>query len=122
MITVMKKAFVKAKGVVVTAKSAVSGSYVKMSMLLTILFCTTSAFAMTAPEGEELNSLGGQAYDLIINQGYESGIGYVIAGGLIVWGLMGLKTDWKDSAYKGVGGAGVAGLPAILTAFGMNII
>lgn len=81
---------------------------------------STSAVAMTAPANT--NSFGGQAYDLIINQGYSSGLGYVIAGGLLVWGFMGLKTDWKDSAYKGVAGTGVATLPAVLTGLGITVI
>lgn len=86
------------------------------------MLVSATAHAMTAPTGAALNTLGGQTYDLIITDGYGSGLGYVIAGGLVVWGLMGLKTDWKDAAYKGVGGAGVAGLPAILTAFGAVVI
>lgn len=120
----LKKAFNKAQGAVATAKLAVSKPFNKASMTLTAMFCfvSTQAMAFEAPTGDELNTMGGQAYDLIFNQAYDSGLGYIIAGGLIVWGLMGLKTDWKDSAYKGVGGAGVAGLPSILTAFGVSVI
>ncbi|NQY62911.1 MAG: hypothetical protein HRT38_04145 [Alteromonadaceae bacterium] len=91
-----------------------------ISVLATLVSTiSTSALAMTAPDN--VNSFGGQAYDLIINQGYSSGLGYVIAGGLLVWGFMGLKTDWKDSAYKGVAGTGVATMPAVLTGLGMNV-
>ena len=62
--------------------------------------------------------MGAQAYDIIFNKGYNSGLGYVVAGAMGLWGFMQLKSNWKESVGWGAGATGVGVLPSIVTAFG----
>jgi hypothetical protein len=74
-------------------------------------------FAITAPTAP-YNTMGGQAYDIIFNKGYDSGMGYVIAGAMGLWGFMQLKSNWKETVGYGAGATGVALLPGIVTTLG----
>jgi len=75
--------------------------------------------AITAPTAP-YNTMGGQAYDIIFNKGYDSGIGFVIAGAMGLWGFMQLKSNWKETAGYGAGATGVALLPNIVTTLGFT--
>ena len=74
-------------------------------------------FALTAPTAP-YDTMGAQAYDIIFNKGYNSGLGYVVAGAMGLWGFMQLKSNWKESVGWGAGATGVGVLPSIVTAFG----
>lgn len=91
----------------------------KFALLIATMLVSGLASAATAPT--DLNSLGGQMYDLFFNQGYDSGVAYVLSGALGVFGFMQIKQDWKQAMGYGVGAGGLAGLPAILTALGASI-
>lgn len=75
--------------------------------------------AITAPTAP-YDTMGGQAYDIIFNKGYDSGIGFVIAGAMGLWGFMQLKSNWKETAGYGAGATGVALLPGIVTTLGFT--
>jgi hypothetical protein len=76
-----------------------------------------AVFALTAPTAP-YNTMGAQAYDIIFNKGYNSGLGYVLAGGMGLFGFMQLKNNWKEAVGWGAGATGVGVLPSIVTAFG----
>lgn len=90
-----------------------------IASLVMLFLVSGGANAVTAPTAT--NSIGAQAYNLVFTQGYASGLGYVIAGILLVVGFINIKQDWKQALAWAIGAAGVGGLPAILTALGASI-
>jgi hypothetical protein len=84
-----------------------------------VVVAAPAVVAITAPTAP-YNTMGGQAYDIIFNKGYDSGIGFVIAGAMGLWGFMQLKSNWKETAGYGAGATGVALLPGIVTTLGFT--
>lgn len=87
--------------------------------LCTVAIAAPQVIAITAPTAP-YDTMGGQAYDIIFNKGYDSGIGFVIAGAMGLWGFMQLKSNWKETAGYGAGATGVALLPGIVTTLGFT--
>jgi len=87
--------------------------------LCAIAVVAPQVVAITAPTAP-YDTMGGQAYDIIFNKGYDSGIGFVIAGAMGLWGFMQLKSNWKETAGYGAGATGVALLPGIVTTLGFT--
>lgn len=97
----------------------ISQNVQKLVLLVVAMVACEVASAATAPTN--LNSLGGQAYDLFFNQMYDSGIAFIISGALGLFGFMQIKENWKQALGYGAGAGGVAGLPTMLTALGASI-
>ena len=90
--------------------------------LMGILACAMmSSMANAAAAPADLNSIGGQVYNLFFNEAYNSGVAYIVAGGLLVFGFMQIKQNWKEALGYAIGAGGVATLPNILTALGASI-
>lgn len=90
-----------------------------LASLLVLFLASGGASAVTAPTAT--NTIGAQLYDLIFNQVYATGGGYVVAAVLLIYALITIKQNWKEALAWAIGGAGTAGLPAILTALGSSI-
>ncbi|MFD1620488.1 hypothetical protein [Thalassotalea marina] len=86
-------------------------------LLLVAAVLSPQLMAITAPSAP-YTTMGAQAYDIIFNKGYDSGLGYVIAGAMGLWGFLQLKSNWKETAGYGAGATGVALLPGIVTTLG----
>ena len=90
-----------------------------VASVVMLLMLSGGASAVTAPTAT--NTIGAIAYDLIFNQFYASGGGYILAAVLLVLGFMNIKQNWKEALAWAIGAGGVGGLPAILTALGAAI-
>ncbi len=90
-----------------------------LAVVLAMAAMVPEVVAITAPTAP-YNTMGGQAYDIIFNKGYDSGFGFVIAGAMGLWGFMQLKNNWKETAGYGAGATGVALLPSIVTTLGFT--
>lgn len=83
------------------------------------LVCVAAPQLMAIPvPAAPYDTMGGQAYDIIFNKGYDSGIGYIAAGMMGLYAFMQLKNNWKESAGYGAGATGIALLPGIVTTLG----
>ena len=82
---------------------------------LAVALIATSAFALTVPVA---GGLGYAVYTIMFGI-YNTGIGYVIAGCMFLWGCIHLPKDWKESLLWMAGGIGVGSLVTLIGASGL---
>lgn len=80
------------------------------------LAASSIATAATAPTASA--TIGYTIYDLVFNQFYGSGGGYLAGALMLFWAFTKIKSEWREAAFIGIGGTGVLALPAIATALG----
>jgi hypothetical protein len=84
-------------------------------MTLVLALSASPAFALTVPSGTGI----GMAIYTLINGIYTTGLGYVIAGCMFLWGCIHLPKDWKDSLLWMAGGMGAGSLVTLIGATGL---